>query len=96
MKSSSVLIIILICLASPVCLLADIPQMINFQGKAYDSNGDPLDGTFSIEFTIYDAATDGNKVWFETQSSVQVTDGLFHVLLGSITPIEHHVFGQPT
>ncbi len=96
MKSSSVLIIILICLASPVYLLANIPQMINFQGKAYDSNGDPLDGTFSIEFTIYDAATDGNKVWFETQSSVQVTDGIFHVLLGSVTPIEHHVFGQPT
>ncbi|MBD3218649.1 MAG: hypothetical protein GF310_10260 [candidate division Zixibacteria bacterium] len=95
MKFFSAILILLLFLALTSLVLADTPQLINFQGKAYDSNGDPLEGTFSIEFTIYDAATEGNTVWFETQPSVEITDGIFHVLLGSVTPIEHFVFGQP-
>jgi hypothetical protein len=95
MKFSSVIVILLTFTVLPALALAETPQLINFQGKAFDSNGDPLDGTFSIEFTIYDATTEGNTVWFETQPSVEITDGIFHVLLGSETPIEHFVFGQP-
>ena len=40
-----------------------------------------------MTFAIYDAASDGNQLWTETQPSVSVTDGLFNVLLGNVNPI---------
>jgi hypothetical protein len=49
----------------------------------------------SIVFTIYDAATDGNSKWTETQSSIVVTEGLFNILLGSTNPIPDTVFNEP-
>ncbi|UCE08431.1 MAG: hypothetical protein JSW07_10585, partial [bacterium] len=45
----------------------------------------------SIQFKIYDSETNGNVLWSETQS-VSVVDGLFSVLLGSVTPIQLSVF----
>ena len=51
----------------------------------------PRDGSYSILFTIYDAAINGNSKWSETQN-VTTTNGLFAVLLGSVNPIEDTVF----
>lgn len=68
-----------------------VPQLINYQGRLVDSGGSPVTGTKSIAFTIYDAATGGSILWQETQS-IQITDGLFNVLLGSINPIDDSVF----
>ena len=89
----TVIAAILLCLAA--ASLADVPQLINYQGRLTDSGGEPIDGTVSIVFTIYDAATDGNSKWTETQSSIVVTDGLFNVLLGSTNPIPDTVFNDP-
>ncbi len=89
-----VFLVIIISMAMPLILHADTPQLINFQGKAYDSSGNPLNGTFSIQFTIYDAAEEGTVEWTETQPSVQVSDGIFHVLLGSVNPIADSVFSD--
>ncbi len=95
MKFSAIFIVLFSLIILPSSLVADTPQLINFQGKAYDSGGGPLDGTFSIQFRIYDAASGGSSVWSETQSAVQITDGLFHVLLGSVNPIVDSVFESP-
>ncbi|MGE5693282.1 MAG: hypothetical protein ACM3YF_05835, partial [Candidatus Zixiibacteriota bacterium] len=41
-----------------------IPQLINFQGILKDGSGNLVaDGSYSITFTIYDAATGGNNLW---------------------------------
>jgi hypothetical protein len=37
-----------------------------------------------MTFTIFDGVT---SVWTETQNTVQVTDGIFNVLLGAVTPV---------
>jgi hypothetical protein len=94
LMKSHVFFLILIFAAIPLIIHAGTPQLINFQGKAHNSNGGPLNGTFSIEFTIYDAVSEGSSVWNETQSAVQITDGIFHVLLGSINPIADSVFSD--
>jgi hypothetical protein len=72
-----------------------IPSMMNYQGAMVDSNGVPANGIFSITFSIWDdpfSTSPVNKLWSETQGSVDITDGLFDVLLGSVNPITRQVF----
>jgi len=77
-----------------VCFLnSQVPQLINYQGILTDNAGEPLTGTRSIQFIIYDAATAGNLLWSETQS-VDVEDGLFNVLLGSVIPMAYELFEE--
>jgi len=41
---------------------ADIPRKINYQGKLTDASGKLVaDGSFDMVFSIYDAATGGNR-----------------------------------
>ena len=65
--------------------MGDIFATFNYQGRLADSNGQPEDGTFAMSFAIYDAATDGNLIWGPEEHTVEVTDGLFSVGLGSKT-----------
>jgi hypothetical protein len=64
-----------------------IPQTINYQGYLTDADGYPLDGTVDMVFYLYDVDIGGNYLWKETQTGVQVTDGLFSVNLGEVIPI---------
>ncbi|MFH1687705.1 MAG: tail fiber domain-containing protein [bacterium] len=67
------------------------PGLIDYQGYIEDS-GSPITDTVSMTFTIYDAATDGNSKWTETQSTVAIIEGIFNVTLGSSTAINDSVF----
>ncbi|MCX5905353.1 MAG: hypothetical protein NTV89_18220 [Proteobacteria bacterium] len=60
-----------------------VPQLINYQGKLTNAGGSPLNGTFVMSFTVYDAESGGTSLWTETQSSVAVNNGVFNVILGS-------------
>lgn len=67
-----------------------INAQIPFGGTLNDADGDSVSGTYDMVFTIYDAPTGGSDVWTGTHSAangnaVVVTDGAFHVLLGSGT-----------
>ena len=74
---------------------AGTPQMINYQGRLTDAEGNPVvNGNYSVTFTIYDAAVQGISVWTETQNAT-TTDGQFSVLLGSVNPILDTVFNNP-
>jgi len=73
---------------------AQVPHLINYQGYITDDGGTPIDGTVEITFSVWDAATGGTQLWTETHSSVSVDEGLFNVLLGSITPMGYG--GIPT
>ena len=74
-----------VVIVSAVCYA--IPQTINYQGYLTDSGGDPLNGTVDMVFRLYDVDTGGSPLWTETQTGVQVTDGLFSVNLGEVDPI---------
>jgi len=68
-------------------LSAEIPKLISFQGKLYDSDGLPINDQQNITFKIYDAETGGSALWTETHLSVNVIDAIFNVELGSVTTL---------
>ncbi|MBN2280355.1 MAG: hypothetical protein JXQ65_07235 [Candidatus Marinimicrobia bacterium] len=74
-----------------VNIMAQIPQLINYQGHLVNSEGDPLNGSHEIEFRLYDQATSGTLLWNEIQT-VEVTQGILNVLLGSVSPINPGLF----
>lgn len=91
MKGLHVLALVILGLSSTVT--ADVPMMINYQGRLTDSLGKPLDTTVSMTFAIYDDSSAGNQLWQEAHADVDVVEGLFHLLLGSTDPIPESVFG---
>jgi len=72
-------------------LSADVPYLIDFQGRLADDNGDPIMEDVNIVFAIYEDSTGGVATWNETHT-VDVLDGLFHVTLGKITPFDEDIF----
>jgi len=65
-----------------------------YQGRLTNPGGTPLTGSYSMTFKLYNVASGGSALWMETWSggnTVQVTDGLFNVLLGSLTPVPQSV-----
>ena len=67
---------------------------IAYQGRLADSSGNPLTSTLSMSFRLYSAVTGGTPLWTEQWSGsngVKVSDGLFNVMLGSLTPIPQSV-----
>ncbi|MGB4978070.1 MAG: hypothetical protein WBR35_15170, partial [Anaerolineae bacterium] len=83
--------------ALPLRLLGpNVPSTttIAYQGRLADAGGSPLTGAYSIIFRLYNAASGGVPLWEEQwtgQNGVQVSDGLFNVMLGSLTPIPQTV-----
>lgn len=73
---------------------------IAYQGRLADSGGNPLTTTVNMTFRLYNAATGGSPLWSENwtgSNGVQVSDGLFNVMLGSLTAIPQSVIsGNPT
>jgi hypothetical protein len=81
-----ILIAVLLSIMAGVCF-ADIPHLINYQGKLTDKDSKPVsDGSYSVTFRIYDHESAGNLLWSETQS-VSVSKGIFNVLLGGATAL---------
>ncbi len=63
--------------------LADIPQMVGYQGMVTDNSGNPVpDGTYTMRFRIYTAVTGGTLLWDSNNQSVTLANGIFNVMLG--------------
>ena len=62
-------------------------SLFSYQGQLLDSNGNPVAGSRSMIFRLYDALTGGTECWSETQN-VTIDNGIFNVLLGANTPID--------
>jgi len=68
------------------------PRLLNYQGFLTDTLGNPINiNSLSMNIAIYDQETGGNQAWTESQSPA-VENGIFHMLLGSDTPIPDSVF----
>jgi hypothetical protein len=78
----------------------DVPGLISYQGRLTDVAGNPLTGDYDVRFCLYAAPTGGTALWCETHATVtdtavNVTYGVFSVMLGSVTPIPDSVFDEP-
>ncbi|MCP4568728.1 MAG: hypothetical protein GY841_14210 [FCB group bacterium] len=94
MKTSGLLLLVAALIMPLTTVLAEVPQMINYQGNLTDDQGEPLDTTISIVFTIYDDSTGGGSKWTETHPAVSVESGGFSVILGATDPIDDSVFAS--
>jgi hypothetical protein len=81
------LIIVLTLVASPCW--SGIPHLINYQGMLTQSDGKTpvTDGNYNLTFKIYGSAAGTDSLWREYNPNVPVTNGLFNVILGSITTL---------
>ena len=70
-----------------------VPLQVAHQGEVQDADG-PVTGTLEFVFELFDAASEGNEVWSETRD-VDVVDGNYAVLLGSVTAIDSVLFVEP-
>lgn len=67
---------------------------IAYQGRLADSAGNPITDTVNMIFRLYNVAAGGVPLWTEQwtgSNGVRVSDGLFNVMLGSLTPIPQSV-----
>ncbi|UCB53071.1 MAG: hypothetical protein JSV10_03020 [Candidatus Zixiibacteriota bacterium] len=83
-----VTIIVSLCSVSS----ADVPYMVNYQGKLTTAGGGCLHDTLQMIFTIYSDSLGISADWTETQAEVIVKAGVFSVLLGSVDSIPTSVF----
>jgi hypothetical protein len=89
MRKLQVMGCLFLVLVSGALLSQSVPQLINYQGRLTDSSGQPLDGvTVDLKFSFYGSES-GDTVFLSVlQEDVQITGGIYHVLIGSgtITP----------
>ncbi len=77
-----VLAMVFVMLAGAMAQATSVPPLVNYQGMLADADGKPLTGTKKIEFSLYDAAMGGNKVWGpQVFDSVPLVNGMFNVIL---------------
>ena len=68
----------------------------NFQGLLLDDTGQPINGMVDLVFRLFTVETGGSAVWTESQSDVEVLDGVYDVALGSVTPLGATVLAEST
>lgn len=74
-------------LVPPAGAASQIPQQLRYQGVLTDPTNAPLTGAYALTFRLYATPVGGAPLWTETQADVPVDDGLFGVLLGSLTSL---------
>jgi len=97
MCRNTVIAVVIVCLAGGV-LMAEVPHLLNYQGKLTDATGKPVNATKSITFAFYDTpASPVPLAGFSETQSVVVTKGVFNVLIGAATAggLPTNVFDVP-
>jgi hypothetical protein len=90
MEKTKIILSVMFLMLAVICgwwtsSYAEIPHLINYQGRLTDSSGQPIDGARDITFRIFDSENGGIQLWEEAQTGVVVQKGIFSVLLGSVT-----------
>jgi len=88
-----------LCLAAAAVMTAavgyaDVPNTVSYQGHLVGIDGQPVDSFLTITFAIFDDSATGAMLWSETHPSVEVAQGAFSVVLGSLNPIPDTAFGS--
>jgi len=87
MRSTVVLCAVLCGFVLAGVVSAEVPGVMSYQGVLKDPTGACVpDGNYDLAFRLYDTASGGTPVWSEGQT-VPTVDGIFNVILGSVTPM---------
>lgn len=72
----------LIALGLSASALAEVPGQITYHGFLKDDQDQPVTRSVTAVFALYDADEEGDKIWDQTFSTIDVNDGEFSVDLG--------------
>jgi hypothetical protein len=75
------IVVVLFCAMAGIATAATVTPNINYQGKLADNSGNPLTGTYSITFKLYDSSSGVTPLQTITQPTVQCTSGIFNTNL---------------
>ncbi|MCP4573798.1 MAG: hypothetical protein GY838_15675 [bacterium] len=73
--------VLITVLAAGVSGAIEVPDMISYQGAILDG-GAPLTSVENITLTLYDAPTNGSRLYEETDANVFVEGGVFTTIIG--------------
>ena len=86
------LLLCLVTFAASVAI-ADIAQIINYQGRLTDGDGNPVpDDVYEITFSLYGGPYGSEAVWTSGPQSVTLEDGLFNYEFGSHVTLPDTLF----
>jgi hypothetical protein len=93
MKCSFLCCLIVVGLILAPIVRATGPRLINYQGILTDTGGTAVNGPHNLTFAIYpDSIPGSDALWSELQAGVQVSGGLFNVILGRSAPFPASLF----
>jgi formylglycine-generating enzyme required for sulfatase activity len=64
-------------------LAAQVPSLINYQGRLTDGSGSPATGNRTMAVSVYDAANGGNLTYSESLGTVSVANGTYNFQFGA-------------
>ena len=92
-RSPQKFLIVLILVFSGISVYAEVPRIINYQGRLTDTAGEPLpDTTIDITFSIYRVT--GVQEWTSGPQPVSVSNGVFTYALGSNVPLTDDIISS--
>jgi len=95
MKCNRVLLVTLCVLLLAGTAAAEVPRLMNYQGVLTDAEGVPTGGSHDLTFRIYAGRGPGADVlWEESHESIDISEGVFNVILGSIAPMPEDLFAS--
>lgn len=94
MKQITLILTVFVIICSAFTALAQIPQIINYQGRLTDSGGNPVaNGPYLANFKLYGSETGSDLLWSSGFQTITTTDGLFSYPLGSNATLPVDIFG---
>jgi len=91
----------IIALALPWTLMmapsvfAQVPGLVNYQGRLTNNEGVPLDTVVELTFEIFEDEAGSTLIWSENHPEVLIINGLFTSILGEMTPFPDELWGGP-
>lgn len=90
--STWLLVLALLVVVTLTSTAGAVPRLVNYQGALSDDRALPVTGRQMLTFTFYSGrGVAATPLWTEVHDDVDVRDGLFHVMLGSVTPLTDDV-----
>lgn len=71
------------------------PLLFNYQGRLLDDGGNPITGSRVVTVRMFADSIAGLLLWEETHASVAITDGLFDLVVGSVSSMAPELFADP-
>lgn len=74
---------------------SSIPSIISYQGILSGTSGDPINSSYTMEFSIFNTSEGGSPLWSEEHSSVSIENGVFNIHLGTNSTLSDLKFDEP-